>query len=113
VSPVEPDRRALVRIKLLHTAIWAVLAGAILAVPVLAWFERFAWVLVVNGVVVIEGLVLLGNRGRCPLTDVAARHTDERADNFDIYLPAWLARHNKLIFTSLLIAGDAFALWRW
>jgi hypothetical protein len=26
-----------------------------------------------------------------------ALHPD-RADNFDIYLPVWLARHNKVIF---------------
>lgn len=108
-----PDPRALVWIKLLHTAIWAVIAGAIVALPILAWFDHFAWVIAVNAAVLVEGLVLLGNRGRCPLTDVAARHTDERADNFDIYLPVWLARHNKVIFTVWVIAGDLFALWRW
>ncbi|MBB1092471.1 hypothetical protein HUU61_14375 [Rhodopseudomonas palustris] len=41
---------------------------------------------------------------RCPLTAVAARYTDERADNFDIYLPIWLARHNRLIFGTLFAA---------
>jgi hypothetical protein len=29
---------------------------------------------------------------RCPLTGIAARYTDDRRDNFDIYLPPWLAR---------------------
>ncbi len=31
--------------------------------------------------------VLAANGGRCPLSDLAARYTDERASNFDIYLP--------------------------
>jgi hypothetical protein len=49
--------------------------------------------------------VLLFNRMRCPLTGVAARYTDDRRDNFDIYLPEWLARHNKTIFGTLYVAG--------
>ena len=63
--------------------------------------------------VVGECLVLAVNRGRCPLTDLAARCTDERAANFDIYLPEWLARHNKSIFGFLFVAGELVLLWRW
>jgi hypothetical protein len=40
--------------------------------------------------------VLWLNGWRCPLTDVAARYTDDRRANFDIYLPEWLARYNEL-----------------
>lgn len=54
-----------------------------------------------------------GNRGRCPLTDVAARHTADRQDNFDIYLPVWLARYNKLIFGALYLAGVSYTLLKW
>ena len=53
------------------------------------------------------------NRGRCPLTDVAGRYTEERADNFDIYLPRWLARYNKLIFGTLFVIGELFLLRQW
>ncbi len=60
-----------------------------------------------------ECLVLGLNRGRCPLTDVAARYTDDRADNFDIYLPLWLARYNKIIFGFLFVAGELIVLWQW
>jgi hypothetical protein len=60
-----------------------------------------------------ECLVLAVNRGRCPLTNLAARYTDERAANFDIYLPEWLARHNKSIFGLLFVAGELVLLWRW
>jgi hypothetical protein len=52
-------------------------------------------------------LVLLFNGMRCPLTAVAARHTDDRRDNFDIYLPEWLARWNKHL--ALYVVG--LVLW--
>ncbi len=46
---------------------------------------------------------------------LASRSTDDRRDNFDIYLPLWLARHNKVIFGTLFAAGLVFtaALWWW
>lgn len=58
-------------------------------------------------------LILFANRMRCPLTGVAARYTDDRRDNFDIYLPVWLARHNKAIFGTLYVTGGLFTLARW
>jgi hypothetical protein len=60
-----------------------------------------------------ECAVLALNRGSCPLTDLAARYTDERRDNFDIYLPLWLARYNKTIFGSLFVVGELFVLASW
>ena len=43
-----------------------------------------------------------------PLTAVAARYTDDRRANFDIYLPEWLARYNKQIFGPLYAMGVAY-----
>lgn len=85
----------------------------ILLVPILAWFGYFVWSLAAAGMVVLEGVILLFNKGRCPLTDIAARHTEDRRPNFDIYLPEWLAKHNKSIFTTLFMIGAGLALWRW
>lgn len=65
------------------------------------------------GIVVVEVLVLIWNRMSCPLTGVAARYTDERAENFDIYLPRWLAKHNKTIFGTLYVAGIGYTLIEW
>jgi hypothetical protein len=47
------------------------------------------------------------------LTVLAARFTPERVDNFDIYLPTWLARYNKRIFGTLFIVSELFMAWRW
>jgi len=57
--------------------------------------------------------VLLANRLRCPLTNIAARYTDDRRDNFDIYLPLWVARYNKHIFGTLFVAGVLFTIVLW
>jgi hypothetical protein len=103
----------LVVVKLVHTAIWAFFAGCILAIPIAGAGRRFLWAAVLTGLVLVECAVLAVNRGRCPLTDLAARYTEERADNFDIYLPRWLARHNKTIFGTLFVAGGLFVLGQW
>jgi hypothetical protein len=68
--------------------------------------RRFDWALALTAVILAECVTILANRGSCPLTALAARFTKDRADNFDIYLPLWLARHNKAIFGSLFLAGE-------
>jgi hypothetical protein len=100
-------------IRLIHTIFWALFAGSIIALPIFASLGAFDWVLSLTALVSIEIVVLFANRGRCPLTDVAAQHTSERQDNFDIYLPAWLARYNKQVFGTLFVVAEAFVIWRW
>lgn len=89
------------------------MAGSILALPWLGWTRQFRWAWWLSALILGECLILALNRGRCPLTDVAARYTDDRVDNFDIYLPLWLARYNKHIFGLLFAAGEAVVLWNW
>jgi len=103
----------LIGIRLLHTVIWAFFAGCILAIPILGLWRQFQWAAVLSGVVWVECAVLALNRIRCPLTDLAGRYTDERSDNFDIYLPLWLARYNKLIFGTIFVLAELYVLGRW
>ena len=100
--------RQLRAVRLLHTAVWAVFAGCIVAIPVLAWQGRFGVAAILAVLVLGEVVVLWLNRWSCPLTAVAARCTDDRRANFDIYLPEWLARYNKQIFGPLYAAGVAY-----
>lgn len=104
---------ALRAIRLVHTIVWVFFAGCVMAIPPFAWLERFDIVVGLGAAVLVEIGVLLFNGWRCPLTAVASRYTDNRQDNFDIYLPVWLARHNKTIFGSIFFAGLLFALARW
>lgn len=99
-------------IKVAHTVVWALLVAVILAIPVMAWQDRFVAAGWLTAIMLVEVAVLLLNGWRCPLTDLAARYTDDRCANFDIYLPLWLATHNKRIFGSVFAAGVFFSIWR-
>ena len=103
----------LILIKVLHTAVWAVMASAIVSMPWLIVCRRWRWVLGLMLMVSVECLVVAVNGMRCPLTDVAARYTTDRAANFDIYLPEWLALYNKVIFGTFFVGDLMFAVvWR-
>lgn len=104
---------ALVAVKVVHTIAWAFFAGCIVAIPVVSWLGHYRAAAWLTGIVFVEVAILLINGWRCPLTGLAARYTDERHDNFDIYLPLWLARYNKLIFGILFCLGMAFAYAQW
>lgn len=106
-------RSRLILIRLLHTAVWLFFCVCVFALPVAGGYHRFGWAMVLTGLILLECLVLFLNHKRCPLTDLAARYTPDRADNFDIYLPLWLARHNKAIFGTLFVIFDAFVLVCW
>jgi hypothetical protein len=103
----------LVGIKLLHTAIWFFFAGCVVAIPFAGAWRQFHLAAILTGLVLVECAVLARNRARCPFTDLAGRYTEDRRDNFDIYLPLWLARRNKTIFGTLFAIGELFVLGRW
>lgn len=93
-------------IKLLHTVIWVffvAVIGYIVYAGITGELNAFVWAAI--GLIALEGVVLLFNSGACPLTPWAARYTAQREDNFDIFLPLWLARHNKAIFTPITVLG--------
>jgi len=104
---------ALFWIRLVHTLIWAVFAGAILAIPVATASGNLGLALGLSLLVVVEVVILVVNGMRCPLNAVAGRFTEARPDGFDIFLPPWLARHNKLIFGTLFVVAELYLLWRW
>lgn len=100
-------------VKVVHTGVWAFFAACIVGIPVAAALGEFRWAAILTALVSLECLALAFNRGRCPLTDVAARYTEQRQDNFDIYLPLWVARYNKQIFGTLFVLGALYALAAW
>jgi hypothetical protein len=100
-------------IKLFHTAISLFSAGCIVAIPFAGARRQFRLAAVLTGLVLVECAGLAMNRGRCPLTDLAGRYTEDRRGNFDIYLPLWVARPNKTIFGTLFAIGELFVLGRW
>lgn len=103
----------LTAVKIAHTAVWAFFVTCILALPVMGWQHRFHEAALLAGMVLFECAILMLNRGRCPLTALAARFTEDRSPAFDIYLPEWLARHNKTIFGTLFLVNGIIVSWLW
>jgi hypothetical protein len=104
----------LLLIKAVHTLIWLVFVSIILYVIYCAVANQisvFTWIAILS--LIMEGLVLLIFKNQCPLTIMARKYSGSTKDNFDIFLPEWLARHNKTIFTSLFLAGVIFVLLRY
>jgi hypothetical protein len=94
----------LIIVKLVHTIIWvffnlvlAYMFYAVITDQVDSWF----WIGV--GLIGLECAVLVMNKWTCPLSPIARNYTDSQKDNFDIYIPNWLAKHNKLIYTILFV----------
>lgn len=114
VTPVRntPHSSALRAVKVFHTVVWFFFAAAVVAIPVAAWYRRFTVFLALAAIVMVEVIVLALNGLRCPLTSIAARYTSDRRDNFDIYLPLFVARYNKHIFGTLYVAGVLYGTIR-
>lgn len=94
----------LILVKIIHTLVWlffnVVLFYMSYAV-IINKIDKFVWIGI--GLIVLEGVVLLIFNKMCPLTIVARKYSDSTKDNFDIYLPNWLAKWNKTIYTILFV----------
>lgn len=103
----------LILVKLLHTMVW-------LFFNVVIFYMLYAvisnkidiWLWIGYGLVLLEGLVLLLFRFFCPLTLIARKYSDSTKDNFDIYLPNWLAKYTKLIYTSIMVLITIITVYR-
>jgi hypothetical protein len=103
----------LTSIKLLHTLIWLffnVVIFYLLYAVLINKIDRWVWMGI--GFVLLEGIVLLIFKNRCPLTVMARKYSDSSKDNFDIYLPNWLAKYNKLIYTGLFLIAVLLLMYR-
>lgn len=97
------DKQKLVTIKIIHTAIWIffnVVIFYLLYAVLVNKIDKWVWIGLL--LIVLEGLVLLIFKNVCPVTIAARKYSDSTRDNFDIYLPEWLARYNKQIYTSIV-----------
>lgn len=93
-------------IKTIHTIIWAVMVAAILYIVYCGLTNQTNFLLWFSiGLIILEGLTLIFYKWHCPLTLIAKKYTHERDDNFDIYLPLFLARYTKTIFSILFLLG--------
>ena len=66
------DARILLRIKLIHTAFWALFASSIIAIPIFTALHRYDVALWLTALVAVEVVTLFINGMRCPLTGRSA-----------------------------------------
>lgn len=107
------QKRKLLSIKLLHTLIWAFFVIVIFYVLYSGMTDKvntYTWIGI--ALVIGEGFILLAFKMFCPLTLMARKYSDSEKDNFDIFLPSWLARHNKVIFTSIFVLGLVMVIYQ-
>ncbi|MEJ7766348.1 MAG: hypothetical protein WKF89_00955 [Chitinophagaceae bacterium] len=100
-------------IKIIHTLVWVffnVVLFYLLYAVITNQIDRLVWVGI--GIILLEGLVLLFFKRMCPITLVARKYSDSTKDNFDIFLPNWLARNNKLIYTIFFIIIMCMLIYR-
>ena len=93
----------LIFIKTIHTLVW-LFFNVVIFYMLYAVIENKLdkWLWIGYGLFLLEGIILLYFKFFCPLTIIARKYSNSTKDNFDIYLPNWLAKYNKLIYTSIL-----------
>jgi hypothetical protein len=105
--------KPLIIIKTLHTIIWLffnVVIFYLLYAVIINKIDKWVWICVV--LVLLETLTLLAFKWFCPLTVWARRYSDSTKNNFDIYLPEWLAKYNKMIYGGIFILSIVILLFR-
>jgi len=103
----------LLLIKSIHTLIWVfynVVIFYLLYAVIINKIDLWIWICI--GLVVLEGLVLVAFKMFCPLTVMARKYSNSTKDNFDIFLPNWLAKYNKLIYTSIFGLAILILIYR-
>jgi len=91
-------------IKVVHTVVWVFFNVVIFYMLYAVIVNKLdTWLWVGYGLFLLEGITLLVFKRYCPLTVMARKYSNSSKDNFDIYLPNWLARYTKPIYTSILI----------
>lgn len=94
----------LILIKIIHTIIWLFFNVVIFYMLYAVLVNKLdMWLWIGYGLFVLEGITLLVFKFFCPLTVMARKYSGSTKENFDIYIPNWLAKYNKLIYTSILV----------
>ncbi|HMQ79300.1 MAG TPA: hypothetical protein PKE39_15255 [Ignavibacteria bacterium] len=107
------DNTKLILVKLLHTVIWVFFNIVIFYLLYAVIINKIdIWVWICLGLIGLEVIILLIFRSVCPVTLLAERYSDSDRANFDIYLPHWLAKYNKRIYTVIVLIALAILLYR-
>jgi hypothetical protein len=105
--------KKLTLIKLAHTIIWVffnIVLFYLFYAAIAGYINTWVWIGLAS--FALEGIVLIIFKMTCPLTIMARKYSNSQKDNFDIFLPNWLARNTKLIYSILLAIAICLLLYR-
>lgn len=90
-------------IKISHSIIWLFFNVVIFYMLYAVLVNKIdKWLWICYGLIITEAIILVIFKLFCPLTVLARRYSSSEKANFDIYLPEWLAKHNKAVYTSIV-----------
>ncbi|HEY1061391.1 MAG TPA: hypothetical protein VGE44_06880 [Daejeonella sp.] len=102
--PSREEETNLTLIKIVHTLIWVFFNFVIFYMLYAVINNKLdVWLWLGYGLIILEGLVLLIFNMMCPLTIMARKYSSSHKHNFDIYLPEWLAKYNKQIYSGIVL----------
>jgi hypothetical protein len=103
----------LIIIRSLHSLIWIFYNVVIFYLAYAVAIDQIdKWVWICLGLILVECIVLLVFKRICPITLIARKFSDSTKDNFDIFLPNWLAKYNQLIYSIILAIILIFLSYR-
>ncbi len=98
------NRSKLIFVKISHTLIWIFFNIVIIYMFYAAVTNKLdLWLWICYAIIFSEGLILAAFKNFCPLTIIARKYSASEKANFDIYLPNWLAKYNKTIYTIIFV----------
>lgn len=100
------DAQRLWLVKAVHTSIYVLMVGCVLAVLYAGITgARGPWLAIASGLVTLESLVFAANGWKCPLTAVAVRYGAQHGAVFDTFLPERITRLTFPVFGPLIGLG--------
>jgi hypothetical protein len=107
------NNNKLIVIKAIHTLIWIFFNIVIFYMFYAVVTNRIdIWVWICLSLILLEGLILLVFKKVCPITIVARGYSNSTKANFDIYLPNWLAKYNKEIYSIIVLIVFLILVYR-
>ncbi len=107
------DANKLIAIKIIHTLIWIFFNIVIFYLLYAVLSNRIdKWVWICFGLIFVEGMILLVCKNVCPVTLIARQYSNSDKANFDIYLPNWLAKYNKEIYSTIVLVIILILVYR-
>jgi hypothetical protein len=92
-------------IKFIHTIVFFFMSACLIYILYCGITRTFNWLLLVAiAAIMVEGMVLLFNHGRCPFTDLAEKAGATSGSVTDLFLPDWIALNTFKFSTVLFIA---------